>query len=73
MPLDFENLADLDEGRIEKLLMHHWGIASRDCISRPGDKTARVVTMEFKITPNPDPDTGECETTHMSINCKSKV
>lgn len=71
--LDFTNLGHLDEERINRLLKFHISNIARDCINRPGDKTKRKVTLEFYVSPIPDPDTGEATTAGVQIECKSKV
>lgn len=71
--LDFDNLAALDEGRINALLRHHVARIAADCISRPLDKSARKVTLDFIVKPEVDPQTGECDSAFVEIECKSKV
>lgn len=72
VPLDFSNLKNLDDGRIDKLLKHHIGNIARDCINRPTDKSARKVTLEFIVKPQPNPE-GDAETASVEVECKSKV
>lgn len=71
--LDFNNLAFLDDGRINKLLLYHLQRAAQDLINRPGDKTARKVNLEFTIKPILDVDTGECDGSTIEIEAKSKM
>ena len=71
--LSFESLADLDEGRINKLLLHHLQRIAHDCLSRPADKTARKVILEFAAKPILDPDDGSCEAVKFEIEARSKV
>lgn len=71
--LNFENLVELDEGRINRLLMRHIQRISQDCMDRPTDKTKRKVILEFTAEPVYDPDTRECESVKVEIECKSKV
>lgn len=71
--LNFSNLKHLDEGRIDKLLMHHLGNIARDCINRPNDKKEREVHLVFRAKPEPDPDTGDAVSAAVEIECKSKV
>lgn len=71
--LCFSSMEGLDEGRINKLLMHHLANVARDCINRPMDKSARKVTLEFQVKPEPDPSTGDANTATVEIECKSKV
>lgn len=72
VPLNFENLADLDAGRIGKLLQKHIKRAAADCIDRPGDKKARKVTLQFTMKPVMNSD-GDADTAHVEIQCKSDV
>lgn len=73
VPLDFEHLNLLDEGRINKLLLYHLQRAAQDLQARPGDKTARKVTLEFSVKPILDGLTGECDGAFIEIEAKSKV
>lgn len=73
VPLDFTNLAHLDEGRINKVLAMHLSRIAGDCINRPGDKTKRKVSLEFTVTPIIEPDTGDCTEAKIEVECKSKV
>jgi hypothetical protein len=72
VPLDFENLAELDNHKISMLLTRHLALISQDCINRPGDKTKRKVVLEFYAEPTQDDD-GSCDGVHMEIECRSKV
>jgi len=49
--LNLENLHDFDFGKASVAFAVHLKNAVRDIIDRPGDKTARAVVMETKITP----------------------
>jgi hypothetical protein len=73
VPLDFSNLAGLDEGRINKVLCAHLQRIAMDCINRPSDKTKRKVSLEFTVSPVIDVDSQECESAKIEIECKSKV
>ena len=70
--LDFTNLAELDEGRMNKLLSVHLQRIAHDLIGRPSDKSARKVSLEFTAKPLVDED-GNCTTCTLEIECKSKV
>lgn len=72
VPLDFSHLKNLDDGRINKLLEHHLGNISRDCINRPGDKTKRKVTLVFYATPDANDD-GDAEAADVQVECFSKI
>lgn len=71
--LDFGNLAHLDDGRINKVLLYHLQRCAIDLINRPADTTKRKVTMEFTIAPLLDVDTGECESAKIEVEVKSRV
>lgn len=73
VPLNFENLKNLNEGRIDKLLKTHLARAAQDCIDRPADKTAREVIMKFTFKPEFDTQTQEAETASCEIECKTRV
>lgn len=70
--LSFETLPALDE-KLVLLLRKHLANVAQDCISRPGDETARKVCLEFIFKPTRDPDTGECDVVNCEVECKSKV
>lgn len=72
VPLDFEHLATLDDGRIDRLLRMHVARAAQDCMDRPGDKSKRVVSLSIAVEPVVSDD-GQCESTRVEIECKSKV
>lgn len=71
--LSFDSLADLDDGRINKLLLQHISRVAQDCMNRPGDKTKRTVSLDFHVVPTIDPETRECEQVKVEIEAKSKV
>ncbi len=71
--LSLETLKDLDLGVVSKTFQHHLTRAVQDCFSRPGDKSARVVEMKFKIVPDIDPTTAECETVLVDCEFQTKV
>jgi hypothetical protein len=72
VPLEFTSLAEIDDGRIQKLLRMHLQRIAQDCMDRPGDKTKRKVTIEFIIDPIVSPE-GHCDDARVTIECKSKV
>jgi hypothetical protein len=72
VPLDFTNLAGIDDGRINRLLAMHLARVAQDCIDRPGDKTKRQVCLTFTVEPVVADD-GQAETSRIEIECKSKV
>lgn len=73
VPLVFEHLAELDDGRIDLLFKKHVARITADCIDRPSDDSKRTVTLEIHATPILSKDDGICETVHVEIECKSKV
>lgn len=73
LQLDLASLNDLDDGRVAVAFMHELKRAVSDCIDRPGDKNARTVSLELKITPVVDADSGQCEEAHGEFQIKSKV
>src|SRR5262245_25100673 len=73
LALDFTNLAKLDGGRVDRLLRHHLQKIATDMIARPGDATARKVTLEFVMKPIADADSGDLDGCHVEIECKSKI
>ncbi len=70
--LDFSNLSELDNGRVDRLLRFHLQRMSADLLSRPREKGKRKVTLEFSIVPVCN-DEGECETAMVEIEAKGKV
>ncbi|ODA28055.1 hypothetical protein [Planctopirus hydrillae] len=72
VPLDFSNLAHLDDGKINHLLRHHIQRLAQDCTHRPYDKTSRKVTMDFHIKPVMGAD-GQLEEVGVEIEVKSKT
>ncbi|MEO1063771.1 MAG: hypothetical protein AAFZ07_20325 [Actinomycetota bacterium] len=73
VPLDFTNLAHLDNGRIDKLLRRHLAIVAMDCINRPSDDGNRTVSLKFNVSPVLDPDTGDAESCKLEVECTSGV
>jgi hypothetical protein len=72
VPLNFENLASLDSGKIDKLVRMQLARAAQDCVSRPGDKSPRRVVLEFLFVPIMAED-ASCETVGATVECKTKV
>ena len=72
LSLTFENLAQVDNGKVDKLLKFHMQNVSRDLMARPGDSSERKISVEFHFKPVMD-DTGECECAKVEIDVKSKV
>lgn len=72
VPLEFASLAELDDGRIQRLLRMHLARIAQDCMDRPGDKTKRKVSIEFIIEPQINQQ-GECDDARVTVECKSKL
>jgi hypothetical protein len=70
--LTLESLKDLDDGRVSAAFVHELKRAVQDCMDRPGDKHARSVSLEFKVTPIVADD-GSCEGADGEFDIKSKV
>ena len=70
--LNFENLTELDSGKINMLVERHLAQIASDCINRPADETKRKVVLEFFAEPIPEED-GQCERAKIEIECRSKV
>jgi hypothetical protein len=58
--LNLTNLNDLDEGRVATAFVHELKRVVLDCMDRPGDKSARTVSLVFKLAPV-IADDGSCE------------
>lgn len=72
VPLDFEHLALINDGRIDKLLRIMLARAAQDCIDRPNEKGKRKVMLEFEFEPEMNDD-GECEKAKCQMQCRSKI
>ena len=70
--LTLESLKELDDGRVQAAFMHELRRAVKDCMDRPGDKTAREVSLVFKLTPIVGEE-GMCEGADGDFHIKSKV
>lgn len=69
---DAEAMAALDDKTIAAALNVHIRRASADCVDRPGEKKARVVTLQFAIVPVLMPD-GSCDKVNTQFQIKSKI
>lgn len=70
--MKLENLADLDNGRVSLAFTHELKRAVQDCLDRPGDSTARKVTVVFTLKPITD-EAGDCDTVNGDFKIKSTV
>lgn len=71
--VSFANLDSMDDGRLAALLKRHLASIANDCMNRPGDETARTLSIEFKIKPVMDSETRECEKVWCEIEMKHKL
>lgn len=58
--LNLTSLNELDEGRVATAFIHELKRVVLDCMDRPGDKSARTVSLVFKLAPV-IADDGSCE------------
>lgn len=72
MQFQLLNLKDLDGGKAVVAFEQHVRRAANDCLDRPGDATARKVTLEILLTPVCDQG-GECSEVHAQIKASSAV
>lgn len=72
LPLNFANLATIDSGKVDKLLRFHLQRIATDLQARPGNTSARRLTLEFNFVPMSD-EAGECEGAKVEIEAKSKI
>lgn len=71
--MSLESLNSLDDGRVSMAFLHELKRAVADCMDRPGDKTAREVSLVFKLKPIIDESTGQCDMVNGDFKIKSKV
>lgn len=73
--LRLDSLAGLDDGRPSKAWLHELAHVVQDCIDRPGDDTAREVSLTLKLKPIPSNENGVviAETCEGEFYVKSKV
>lgn len=70
--LGLATLQHLDFGKVDVATDHHLKLACKDCMDRPGDKTARTVALIFILTPEPNQD-GTCEKILLDFQIKPKL
>lgn len=74
MLFNLETLKDLDMGKVVKAFEHELKRCVQDCLDRPGDTTARQVTLSMQIKPVTDPmHTDVCDTVSGEFEIKGKV
>ena len=71
--LTFENIGEVDAGRIKLAVEQHLKKIVTDCIDRPGNDTARTLTLQLNIVPQIDPDTNNCDDVNIEFEVGSKV
>lgn len=67
-----DTLKALDGGKAALAFDEHVKRAALDCMDRPGDKAARTVTLEIKLTPVMEPG-GDCTEVTAQIKATSAV
>jgi hypothetical protein len=72
MQLTIESLKDLDAGRVKAMFDHELKRAVLDCFDRPGDKNARSVVLNLKLTPIIG-ENGDCDGVAGEFSCKGNV
>lgn len=70
--LTLTDLKKLDDGIADVAFRDHLKRAAKDCLDRPADNKARIVTIAFKVKPDPRPD-GSCDKIGLAIEVKSTV
>lgn len=70
--LSLGTLEDLDYGKIDVVFQKHLRRAVQDCLDRPHDKKARVVSLKFELAPDTEQD-GDCCYVRMDASVMSKV
>lgn len=74
MLFNLETLKELGMGIVSKAFEHELKRCVQDCLDRPGDKNARVVTLQMQIKPVVDPmKQDECDTVSGEFEIKGKV
>lgn len=73
MEVNLQNLSELDDGRVAVAFMQELKRATADCIDRPGDKKPRIVTLEVRLEPVVDVESGQCEGANGEFQIKSRV
>ncbi len=72
LQLNAENLKVLDEGKVAATLDTMLKRAVQDCMDRPAETKARLVTMQIEITPDMEPG-GDCTKANAQIQFASKL
>ncbi len=72
LTLDLANLASLDDGKVNRLLRFHLQRIAQDLMARPGEPSARKLTLQISFKPIASQE-GECESAHCEIEAKSSI
>ena len=72
LPLNFQNLATIDNGKVDKLLRFHLQRIAADLQARPGNDSPRKISLELSFVPIKN-DEAECEGAKVEIEAKSKI
>lgn len=67
-----DTLKDLDGGKAALAFEQHVRRAANDCLDRPGDQTARKITLEIKLSPVLNADL-TCDEVKAQIEASSAV
>lgn len=70
--LTLENLEHLDFGKVDVAFQQHIKRVALDCLDRPVDDKARIVTMKVSVKPVPETD-GTCDHVALQIKLSSSV
>jgi hypothetical protein len=70
--LSINSLAELDGGKVSAAFLHDLRRIIQDCIDRPGDKTARTITLEFSAKPQVGQEL-VCEGVEGKFRIKSRI
>lgn len=72
LQLSLATLGELDYGKAAEAFQVCLRRAVTDISDRPGDPTARTITLQFTLTPVCEPS-GDCSEVEMEIDCKTKT
>ena len=72
VPLDFESLGDLVDGKVAAMFAVHLKRVAADCIDRPGEKEKRVVNLKFEFVPVMNQE-GYADVSEAQVSCTSKL
>jgi len=71
-PLTLQNLRLLDFGILEEAFKAELARCVNDCEDRPGEEKARVVSIDFKLTPlSANPSKKDCDNVALEVEISS--